>query len=448
MITAMVDCAGKRDKTILLVPRSTRQYYEIRHSKMQDQTARPGIRAFLYSWCIALTVVFFGGLVYWTLLLAYGNAVFLGGTPEAIRRATKLDPWNATYWAELATLDIARSNDAARRAAELDPLNSAYWIQRGILAEFGGDLKSAERYYLEAARVSRLFSPRFALMNFYFRQGRQEQFWKWARPAFDMSYGDLSGAFLLCWNMTPDAEVILNRALPRTPRILSQFLPFVAKQAGVDAARPVADALLRCADSSGRDPLLDYCEGLLLAKRFAAAREIWRGMASRGLLSSLNGSMPDGSTAKNVLYDALFDATPLQRGFDWRLISSPDAKVRAGGYRGEIDLTLTGKQPEECDILSQIAELENGSAWRFSLEHRAAGDSDPGLTWEIADLETGAELARLPLKESDDWSPQAVQFDGRKTRFIRVALRYARRPGTVRYEGRVLIRQLRLQRAD
>ncbi len=394
--------------------------------------------------CNALALAGCFGLTYWTLRLAYGNALSISRIPGAMERSTRLDPWNASYFAELALRSDGRTGDEAlRRATELDPLNSAYWIRRGVRAEFDGDLKGAERFYLEASRVSRLFGPRVTLMNFYFRQGDQAQFWKWARAAFEISYGDPEGTFLLCWRMTPDAKLILDRALPGNVPLRAPFLGFVVRQAGVVAARPVADELLRQANEDNRAALLDYCEALMAAQRFADAHEIWAGLTRSGLAAATAAG-----PAKNLVYNAGFGVSPLQRGFDWKVISSPEVSVAADGKPGEIGITLSGNQPEEAEILSQVIALDGSASYRLSLAGRTLSHADPGLTWQLEDVETRREAARVAMAESADWADLSVEFKTPGTRFLRLVLRYERRPGTVRYEGRVLIRQLQLAGAD
>jgi hypothetical protein len=404
---------------------------------MQDQTSNERNRIGLYAERITLAVLFgvCSGLTYWTLRLADAN-IFLSQTPASIVHAATLDPWNANYRADLAKRsDGETSARAWREATRLDPLNSSYWIQRGIQAEFGGDPKSAERFYLKASQVSRLFGPRIALANYYFRQDDEEQFWKWVKAAFEISYGDLSGTFALCWQVTPDAKVILDRALPKDPGILSQFLEFALANGGVDTARPVADALLKCANTASRDSLLDYCERLLAAKRFQAAHQIWLGMMDRNLLAT--------AKPNDLLYNAEFDLLPLQRGFDWKVILNTEVVVAPGGARGEINVTFSGNQPEECEVLSQVVMLKNLASYDFSFAYRSTSQSDTGLNWQIEELEPRVELAQLALPESSDWSPQAMALKGLQTPWARLVLKYQRRLGTVRYEGRVVIRQLR-----
>ena len=393
----------------------------------------------LYLASITLLLGLCGSLVYWTVRLAYGNVLFRSQSVTALQRAARLDPLNASYFAELALrAEPAIADSALERATELDPLNSNYWIQRGVRAEFAGDLTAAEQYFLRASQVSRLLGPRISLANFYLRRGNPDQFWKWARSALDISYGDLEGTFLLCWQMTPDAKVILDRALPQRPGVLAQFLKFVVQQAGAVAAQPVAEVLLTCADEDSRDALLDYCERLIAAGRFPAAHEIWLGLDRRGLLGS--GVHASG----NLLYNAAFDARPLQRAFDWKVTSNSDvtSSVQPGGI---IEVTLTGEQPEQFIVLSQVVALDGSGSCRFSFESLTKVHSDPGLTWRVEDLETHGELARLPVAGSDQWTPQVMQLTNPHTRFILVTLEYERRSGTIRYEGRADFRRLRLE---
>ena len=365
-----------------------RQYFRTKDLKTQGHTQQKGFPPALYFACISIVAALCLALLCWTLRLAYGSVVFQSREPEAIERATRLDPWNASYFAALATRsDPATGDEAMRRATELDPLNSDYWIQRGIRAEFSGDLKSAERFYLEASRVSRLFAPRIALANFYFRQGDREQFWKWARAAFEISFGDLDGAFLLCWQVAPDAQVILDRALPRDPRTLAQFLNFVVRREGVEAGQPVAEELVKRADAASRDALLNDCDELLDGKRFSEAHEIWLGLARRGLVTATGTG-----AEKNLVYNASLDTVPLHHGFDWNVIPGPEVLVAPDGNPGEIAVSFTGKQPEECEILSQIVALDAGGSYRFSFQGRTLSPSDPGLTWLIEDA--GTQIGR------------------------------------------------------
>lgn len=401
------------------------------------------VRGVPYFICNAILLAACIGLIYWTVRLAYASLVSRSRAPGAIQRATQLDPWNASYFAELAARsDRTTGAEALRRATELDPLNSAYWIRRGVSAEFAGDPKAAERFYLQASRVSRLFGPRIMLANFYFRQGEPEDFWKWAHAAFAMSYGDLEGAFVLCWQVAPDAQVILDRALPGNVEVLAQFLGFVIRHAGLEAARPVVAKLLGKAGRNSQGALLNYCDGLLAAKRPEEAYEVWQGLGRRGLTAAAGGG---GS--QNLLYNAGLAATPLACGFDWRVVSTPEVSAAASGKPGEIGITFSGNQAEEGEVLSQVVALRGGASYRFSLAEHTVGSSDPGLTWSVEDADTGRELASLAIAATEDWVSREVQFQAAQDSFVRVVLKYRRKAGTVRYEGQVLMRELQLARS-
>src|SRR5438874_1728361 len=135
---------------------------------------------------------------YWTIRLALADRLFHAGSADALARAIRLAPGNAQYFAWLAEYREAEGLDpdpALATAARLNRMDSSVIIRRGLRAEFRNDFAGAESFLLEAAAVDKLFDPRAALANFYFRRNRPEPFWRWAREAFAISYGDLTSLF-------------------------------------------------------------------------------------------------------------------------------------------------------------------------------------------------------------------------------------------------------------
>jgi hypothetical protein len=412
--------------------------------EIQDKCRRrqkgPGV---LYYVCISLLVLTLSLATCWVIRLAYANLARQQGTPEAIGQAIRLDPLNADYRAALAdALEYEHQNPekALLNATQLDPLNSAYWIRRGIRAEIQGNATVAERLYLEAARVDFHFGPRIALMNFYFRQGETQQFWNWARLAFERSYGDMTGTFELCWRVSPDPKVILERALPHDPTILAAFLQFVSAQAGDNVAAPVAGELLQQAGPATTEALLDYCDRLLTAKKLDLALEIWLVLSHRGLLPE------NGSRNGNLLTNARFRSPFSQRGFDWKLTADPEIRLIAGDPPDAFSVSLSGKQPELCEILSQVVPIEAGDRYGFHVEYRTTSVADSGLAWHVENAFAPGTQMVVDLPQSENWNRREATFEARGTRFARVSLVYARASGTVRYDGRLLVRALSLSR--
>ena len=121
------------------------------------------------------------------------------------RAPSSSQPENGEYLAALALQAEYSGQDSTpllEEIARLNPRASAPRIRLGLAAELRGDAKQAERWLQEAFSVDRQFETRWTLANFYFRQGKPDEFWTWMRSALEMSYGDRVAAFDLCWQMT------------------------------------------------------------------------------------------------------------------------------------------------------------------------------------------------------------------------------------------------------
>jgi hypothetical protein len=410
---------------------------------MQDRAGR--VVSFYYRAAILGLLIILTTAAMVSMRLAYGSILSRGRTGEDIVRAVKLDPWNADYRAHFAD-DLERQHEnpteALLRATELDPLNSANWIRRGIRAEMQGRTDAAEHLYREAARVDAHFAPRITLMNFYFRQGEVSKFWKWARLAFERSYGNPTGAFELCWRVQPDAGAIIERAIPRDPALLQQFLQFVSARTGDVAAAPVADELLKTGGTDAAHALMEYCDRLVLAGQFDRALEIRLGLFRRGVLT-------DGAArGNNLLTNAAFEA-PFQRlGFNWKWAEDPEIHLVAGQpHRGFFSVSFSGRQAASCEALSQIVPVQPGGRYRMTLEYRTTPAATTGVYWNVGNAAApGETLVAESLDPSDKWKRLVSVFESGGSRFLRVSLQYRRAPGTVRYEGDLQMRGLSLSR--
>src|SRR6185295_9927412 len=158
--------------------------------------------------------------------LALADTAFRKRTPQSVARALEILPDRANYLlfrAQQMDYDGENSTSLLERAARMNPLSSAPRIRLGLSAEARGDLSGAEKWLLDAASVDRQFEPRWTLANFYFRRERRSEFWKWMRAALEVSYGDRSLAFNLCWRMTQDADEVLAQGIPDRHEVLAAY---------------------------------------------------------------------------------------------------------------------------------------------------------------------------------------------------------------------------------
>lgn len=407
-----------------------------------------GLRVPAILWRLAglFAIAALGSCIYWCVRLAYADYLFHRGSSEDIARAIGLVPSNPGYYARRAHLEPGQRLASLEKALALNPRDSAAWIELGLLAEGRNDLPEAERCLLESARVDRTFNPRWTLANYYFRrtsatrpgqasQDRNvEEFWRWAREAVNIASDDLTPLFRLCWKMSRNADEICRRVLPDRPQALARFLSFLLAENHLEDGESVAQRLMAYPGPERVSGLLGYCDRLLETGRLSPALRLWNGLVSRNLVQS---SLLDPEKGI-VLTNGQFVAMPLQHGFDWRMPFVPGAAVAWMEAPGGLKISFSGRQPEQCALLIQRLPLLPG-AYRAEYEYRTSGIGDQsGVRWEMA----GAQSAYLA---GEGWKKETFRFCGPSSPALaRLALAYRRPPGTVRIQGWLWLRAVRL----
>jgi hypothetical protein len=379
---------------------------------------------------------------YWTLRLGWADHLARRNTVESLQAAIRALPWNAAYHARLAALDPARAEASLQRAVALNPRYARGWIELGLLAEHRGETARAERLLLEAWRVDRTFEPRWALANHYFRQGQAEGFWRWARLAAEMSYGDRVALFRLCWRFTSDAAAILDRAIPGDPAVLAAYLAFLLKDDRL-AAAPAVLARLAPHLSRRHEPLLlDLCDRQIEARSWTEAVATWNALAGRKLLPYAPLDPARGASLTN----GDFAFPPAGRGFDWQVPAQPVVNAFPDVYEKALRIELTGRQPESCDLLAQPLPLAPATRYRLSLTWRA--DPGGGFHWSVVDPQSGSGFPSQTHggQPEADWKRHVLAFTTPPgAGGGRLALSYRRPPGAARFQGSLWLRAASLE---
>jgi tetratricopeptide (TPR) repeat protein len=327
---------------------------------------------------------------------------------RSVRLGLGIAPDSAAYhfrvWQERPEL-----KSELERALELDPRYTAAWIARGLAAETAGDRRSAEASLLHSAEIDATYLPRWTLANFYLRAGDSEKFWIWARQAAGIAY-DPAALFQLCWRVSDDAREILDRAIPRSPAVRRVYFEFLVRTNRLDAAELLADEF-----STEVDLMLRYCDAAIANGRPAAALKAWNAVGKQSALT-------------------------LGRCFDWRAIRTVGAPV---SIEGGLTVSLSGKQPESCDLAERYLALEPGARYRLQCDYRTR-DLPPGsgLDWSIIDAKTGAEFGAMPAGAGSFEFSAPGGCD-----LARLRLRYRRPAGEVRAEGSAVFQNITIGRA-
>ncbi len=242
-------------------------------------------------------------------------------------------------------------------------------IDLGVLAEVHSGISlAAERYYLKAASVNRMFGPRWTLMNYYFRRHNPAAFWQWTREAMPMAYGDLTHIFRLCWLVTDDAESI-RRQLPWTDYTRAQYLNFLLNDEHLQAlAPPVAREVADRSTPEDLNLLLDYC-GRAMTKNMESAVEVWNMLARRKLVPFDPLAPREGAIVTN----GEFLKPPIERGFDWHLSRADGVSVTMDGASG-VNVELTGDQAQAVTTINQWMPVEENQSYRIDYTYSGGGN--------------------------------------------------------------------------
>jgi len=373
---------------------------------------------------ILFCLIALAAAAWWSIRLARADAAFRQRTPEQVARAVEFAPHNSQYLSTLALQAEYTGQDPTPLLEQLaaeHPRSSAPRIRLGLAAELRGEAQQAERWLQEAYSVDRQFETRWTLANFYFRQGRSGDFWNWIRSALEISYGDRAAAFDLCWQMTGDAQTILNRAIPERREVAGSYLIYVLQRHRSNAIAGAADLLakIRTADDL---PLLYAATDALL--------ETGQGRAAENLWEALGNARPRGVTHPD------FEAPAIGHGFDWRLLETPGVTATRVAEFSGLRLRFSGRQPESCELVRQvIGGLRAGARYALQWDSRTQDIASPtGLEWRI-----GAQGAAIAA--SDAWSHGKLSFipDSEQATLV---LTYRRPEGQARTEGQIDLRRV------
>jgi tetratricopeptide (TPR) repeat protein len=370
-------------------------------------------------------VLFFGWAAFEAIRLAVAETAFREDTPQAVKRAVAIQGGtpSAEFEEHLAELDVADARGSLERAVAMNSRSSGAWMSLGILEDSAGDPASAERFLLKAARVDRQYLPAWTLTNFYFRRGNRELFWEWANRAAALTYDEFPPLLSLCDQFEPDPARMLAH-LGDVRRLRPPYLAFLISENRLDAAQQVARAM---SEDRANDPyLINLADRQLGAGNIDAAIELWNVASGLG---------PIGPSSGSILTNGNLARVPLNLGFDWRL---GQAEGVASNWRpSELIFNLSGSQPETCVLLEQTICLVPGH-FRLRFDYMTRDAPSAGIRWSLDKVEGPV------LEPSERW--REGEFAVPRTRGLaHLKLFYRREPGTTRAEGRIEIRNVRLE---
>jgi tetratricopeptide (TPR) repeat protein len=388
---------------------------------------------------------------YWSVRLAWADALFRRDTEASVREAARIVPSNAEYHARLAAI-LDGNGDAGveselRKAVAASPRLASSWVELGLRAENAGAVQEAESDLVRAARNDRKYSTLWTLANFYFRHNQSEKFWPVARRALrvgDVAAYDPAPLFGLCWKLSRDPDTILNRAIPDVGAVQARYLEFLVRENLASAAEAVTERVVAMSGERDLNAVYEYCDRLIAEGDADRAIHAWNALCWH----TLRGYRPLAPEAGASLTNGDFSAAPVEHGFDWRMPALEGVTLERAGLPPRLWITLDGHEPEVCDLAEQALAVAPGRKYRLRFRYQTDGlAAASGVRWRLMDIAGHTEIESDAVDLSSEQDAAAtVRFQiPADVRLVRLVLAYRRTPGTVRIEGRVAVADLALE---
>jgi hypothetical protein len=118
---------------------------------------------------------------------------------------------------------------------------------------------------------------------------------------------------------------------------------------------------------------------------------------------------------------------------------------------------FSGEEPDSFLLLNQTAPVRAQKNYVLTVDYGTSGvPPGSGIAWQVTDEQTGAVLARTTSLSSEQGGEDEGEQGGIATTcfttpanaaFVNLSLLYQRQPGTVRVEGKLALKGVRLSAA-
>ncbi len=236
----------------------------------------------------------------------------------SLQRAIALAPGDAVHQDLLCRYLLFDKQAAAaalpycQRATELNPYNSSYWLDLALADYNTGAEREQQQAILKAVSVDPM-TPDVAwtAASFFLTQNKIPQALDQFSVAMRGDPATVPSALALCWRALHDAHA-LQAILPPDPEAYLQFIRLLIANQQWDAAQQAWSAMLQLNRAIDYRRSLFYVDALVQRRDAAHANEVWEQLVSRS--PALARYVVDN----DLVVDGGFEQPILNAGFGWR----------------------------------------------------------------------------------------------------------------------------------
>lgn len=316
---------------------------------------------------------------------------------NALGRAVELEPRNAAYQDLLCRFLLFDKQEAGaalprcQRATDLNPYNSTYWLDLALAYYSTGAEYQQQQAILRAVSVDPT-TPDVAwnAANFFLAQGKVAEALHQFAVVMRSDPSLVRPSLDLCWRTLHDVNAI-EAILPPDPYAYLQFIRVLIANDQWEGAHQVWSALLRLNEEIDYRQGLVYVDSLLQQRDIAGAEKAWDQLAAHSATLSHYGRMD------RLVVDGGFEEEILNAGFDWRYSAQPGSTVSVDNtefHSGRRSLLISYNGAGGNAGISQYVVVKPNTEYTISAWTRSQElDSANGPAISVRDAYDGKSFA-------------------------------------------------------
>jgi tetratricopeptide (TPR) repeat protein len=268
-------------------------------------------------------------------------------TRAGYESAVALEPTNARNWFLLGRSYLydfeqpepALGVQSLRRAVALDPYSAEALLDLAAAYDGQGATANARQSFLAAQRVYPLSADvAWSYGNFLLWQGEQDAAFREIRKAVELDPKRAAEAFSRALRVQPDANILLDKALPPSTAVYLPILLSLSNAGDLDHAQLVWNRLIALRQKVPMSEMYLFINKLIQQRRVGDAVRAWDQAVS------IMQNPPPPDAAGSLLWDGGFESGYTGGGFSWHFVpATSDVQISldpSEKYSGERSLRI------------------------------------------------------------------------------------------------------------
>jgi len=290
-------------------------------------------------------------------------------SPENLNAAMRLEPSNAEFRYRigrysLLAQDLPSAIADFKAAIALNPYDARYWLDLAS-ADLASDDRPGTQQALARALEVDPTTPEvvWQTANYELVQGNTEMALRRFHDLVEHDSDALLEVMNVCWRGTRDPELIAEKVLPTTADAHFAFIRFLWNKHEPQAADRVWSHLIALKQPFPVQLAFPYLDYLIGRGEFSRTAEAWAQLAAAN--PELRPYVPAGGQIVN----GGFELDPLNGGLDWRYSPKGGVSViidinRAHSGKRSLAITFTGA-PEDAGVF-QFVPVRGDTHYQFT----------------------------------------------------------------------------------